>query len=64
MQILVEYLHIFFIIYAYTGDDLYLMDSAKGSGIGYELIDFIEDRMREAYMAIFNIYLRTKTSEI
>ena len=27
---------------------LYLKDSAKGSGIGYELIDFIEDRMREA----------------
>ena len=43
---------------------LYLMDSAKGSGIGYELIDFIEDRMREAYMAIFNIYLRTKINEI
>ena len=27
---------------------LYLKDSAKGSGIGYELIDFIEDKMREA----------------
>ncbi|WP_029319050.1 GNAT family N-acetyltransferase [Butyrivibrio sp. AE3004] len=27
---------------------LYLMDSAKGSGLGYEMIDFIEDRMREA----------------
>ena len=27
---------------------LYLTDAAKGSGIGYELIDFIEDRMREA----------------
>jgi putative acetyltransferase len=27
---------------------LYLKDSAKGSGLGYELIDFIEDRMREA----------------
>ncbi len=27
---------------------LYLVDSAKGSGLGYELIDFIEDRMREA----------------
>ncbi len=27
---------------------LYLKDTAKGSGIGYELIDFIEDRMREA----------------
>lgn len=26
---------------------LYLKDSAKGSGIGYELIDFIEDKMRE-----------------
>ena len=27
---------------------LYLSDTAKGSGLGYELIDFIEDRMREA----------------
>ena len=27
---------------------LYLTDAAKGSGIGYELIDFIEERMREA----------------
>ncbi len=27
---------------------LYIKDSAKGSGIGYELIDFIEDRMRDA----------------
>ena len=27
---------------------LYLRDSAKGSGIGYEMIDFIENRMREA----------------
>lgn len=27
---------------------LYLSDSVKGSGIGYELIDFIEDRMRDA----------------
>ena len=26
---------------------LYLTDSAKGSGIGYELIAFIEDKMRE-----------------
>ncbi len=27
---------------------LYLADSAKGSGLGYELIEFIEDKMREA----------------
>ena len=27
---------------------LYLTDTAKGSGLGYELIDFIEERMREA----------------
>ncbi len=27
---------------------LYLADAAKGSGLGYELISFIEDRMREA----------------
>ncbi len=27
---------------------LYLTDAAKGSGLGYEMIDFIEDRMREA----------------
>ena len=27
---------------------LYLTDSAKGSGIGYEMIEFIEDKMREA----------------
>ncbi|MBR3105080.1 MAG: GNAT family N-acetyltransferase [Lachnospiraceae bacterium] len=27
---------------------LYLADSAKGSGIGYEMIGFIEDKMREA----------------
>ena len=27
---------------------LYLTDVAKGSGLGYEMIDFIEDRMREA----------------
>ncbi|MBR6270913.1 MAG: GNAT family N-acetyltransferase [Lachnospiraceae bacterium] len=27
---------------------LYLADAAKGSGLGYELIDFIENRMREA----------------
>ena len=27
---------------------LYLTDSAKGTGIGYELISFIEDKMREA----------------
>ena len=27
---------------------LYLADSAKGSGIGYEMIRFIEDKMREA----------------
>ncbi len=27
---------------------LYLTDGAKGSGLGYELISFIEDRMREA----------------
>ncbi len=27
---------------------LYLTDSAKGSGLGYEMIDFIEDKMREA----------------
>ena len=27
---------------------LYLTDAAKGSGLGYELIDFIEGRMREA----------------
>jgi len=26
---------------------LYLTDAVKGSGLGYELIDFIEDRMRE-----------------
>ena len=26
---------------------LYLEDSAKGSGLGYELIEFIEDKMRE-----------------
>ena len=27
---------------------LYLSDTAKGSGLGYELIGFIEDKMREA----------------
>lgn len=27
---------------------LYLTDAAKGSGLGYEMIDFIEERMREA----------------
>ena len=27
---------------------LYLTDAAKGSGLGYELIDFIENKMREA----------------
>ena len=27
---------------------LYLTDAAKGSGLGYELIDFIEEKMREA----------------
>ena len=27
---------------------LYLADSAKGSGIGYEMIEFIENKMREA----------------
>ena len=27
---------------------LYLIDAAKGSGLGYELLDFIEDKMREA----------------
>ncbi|MBE5847767.1 MAG: GNAT family N-acetyltransferase [Lachnospiraceae bacterium] len=27
---------------------LYLKESAKGSGLGYELLDFIENRMREA----------------
>ena len=27
---------------------LYLIDSAKGSGTGYEMIGFIEDKMREA----------------
>ncbi|MBR3515038.1 MAG: GNAT family N-acetyltransferase [Lachnospiraceae bacterium] len=27
---------------------LYLADTAKGSGLGYELIGFIEDKMREA----------------
>ena len=27
---------------------LYLADSAKGSGLGYEMIRFVEDRMREA----------------
>ena len=27
---------------------LYLTDGAKGAGLGYELIDFIENRMREA----------------
>ncbi len=27
---------------------LYLADSAKGSGLGYDLIEFIEDKMREA----------------
>jgi putative acetyltransferase len=27
---------------------LYLMDSAKGSGLGYEMISFIEEKMREA----------------
>ena len=27
---------------------LYLIDSAKGSGLGYELIKLIEDKMREA----------------
>lgn len=38
---------------------LYLTDSAKGSGLGYEMIDFIEDKMREAgykasYLEIHN----------
>ena len=27
---------------------LYLTNSAKGSGLGYKMIDFIEDKMREA----------------
>ena len=27
---------------------LYLKDSAKGSGLGYELIDFVEEKMRKA----------------
>ena len=27
---------------------LYLKDSAKGSGLGYELVGFIEEKMREA----------------
>lgn len=27
---------------------LYLSDGAKGSGLGYELIDFVEEKMREA----------------
>ena len=27
---------------------LYLTDASKGSGLGYELIDFIENKMREA----------------
>ncbi len=27
---------------------LYLADSAKGSGLGYEMVSFIEDKMREA----------------
>ncbi len=27
---------------------LYLKDAAKGSGLGYKLVDFVEDRMREA----------------
>ena len=27
---------------------LYLDDSAKGSGLGYELVDFIEGKMRDA----------------
>ncbi|MCR5398291.1 MAG: GNAT family N-acetyltransferase [Lachnospiraceae bacterium] len=27
---------------------LYLADSAKGNGLGYEMIGFIEDKMREA----------------
>ncbi len=27
---------------------LYLTDSAKGSGMGYEMIEFIENKMREA----------------
>ena len=27
---------------------LYLADSAKGSGLGYEMIEFVEDKMREA----------------
>ena len=27
---------------------LYLKESAKGSGLGYKLIDYVEDRMREA----------------
>ena len=27
---------------------LYLVDSAKGAGLGYKMIDFIEEKMREA----------------
>ena len=27
---------------------LYLSDGAKGSGLGYELIEFVEEKMREA----------------
>ena len=27
---------------------LYLSDGAKGSGLGYELIDFVEEKMHEA----------------
>ena len=39
---------------------MYLADSAKGNGLGYFLIRFIEDRMREAGIKIS--YLETHTN--
>jgi len=39
---------------------LYLADGAKGSGLGYKMIDFIEDRMKEAGYKIS--YLETHSN--
>lgn len=39
---------------------LYLADAAKGSGLGYKMIDFIEDRMKEAGYKIS--YLETHSN--
>ena len=38
---------------------LYLADDVKGAGLGYEMMDFIEDRMKDARFSIS--YLETHT---